>query len=168
MLVEKITFSEKIDNVCEKAMPDKNHEEPKKGVSFRAVCKGIEIEDKYFNYLKGEIGSDYELINNVRVNEKIYDIIAQSKVNDEDLIYNIKYLGDKYSIPRVDELCYSTKKSERNYNRTLNRNAKSIIVVVTKEKCINRLNSNPSINEAKKEHSIEFEFISEEKLIANY
>lgn len=63
-------------------------------MSFRAVCKGIEIEDKYFNYLKGEIGSDYELINNIKVNEKIYDIIAQSKVNDEDLIYNIKYLGD--------------------------------------------------------------------------
>lgn len=163
-LFQKMTAKEKIDSEFEENVVDDKKVKNNKSLQFQTVYKGIEIEHLYFDYLKSKIGDDYYLKNDVKVGRNAYDIIAQSKTNNLDLIYNIKFVGSSGYIPRFEQTCQMTKKAEESYKSIMKRRAKSIIVIVGDRKVINVLKTKPFIKEFESNCSIDFEFMDEENL----
>lgn len=55
------------------------------------IRKAFEIEDACYSYLKIKLKRKYKVHQNVKVGNCEYDIIASSKYNNIDLLYEIKY-----------------------------------------------------------------------------
>ena len=105
-----------------------------------AMNKYIEIEDLCFNYFTKRYANKYSFERNIRMGKYCYDFIGVSKLNNIDLIVEIKYLkiaaGNSRMIYDVFERVYN---SGVNYETIAHRNFKCVVVIVTPKEELPRL-----------------------------
>ena len=138
-------------------------------VSSDRVVKYMQIEDKCFKMFSDKFSRKYLLKQNLRIGKLEYDIVALSKHNRNDIIFEIKYWTvNTITDGRLEHLISNVKYMCENYKSITNHNCESVIVIVTpkekiekvKSSCHNHFNNyKASILE-----NVTFEFFTEEDL----
>lgn len=102
--------------------------------SFR-IRKAFEIEDACYSYLKNKLKRKYNVHQNVKVGNCDYDIIASSKYNNIDLLYEIKYWNNPVSKATLARLVNQIENRGISYENTAHRNFRFIILIISQEDC---------------------------------
>ena len=126
--------------IAEKVIQEdiENHEaintDPQKIHSYTTtssrIRKAFEVEEASYNYLKKKLKRRYNVLQNVKVGNYEYDIIATSKYNNIDLLYEIKCWNNPVT---KSTLVQSISKIEQRgvaYENTAHRNFRFIILIV--------------------------------------
>lgn len=98
------------------------------------IRKAFQIEDACYNYLKNKLKRNYNIHQNIKVDKCEYDIVALSKHDNIDLLYEIKYLisasNAKATFNRVID---RIEKHGVTYENITHRNFKFIILIISPE-----------------------------------
>ena len=99
-----------------------------------------------FIYREGKIKSiSYKVLQNVRVGSREYDIVATSKKDNIDLLYEVKYYFRGATNSLLDAAIARTQSMGADYETITHRNWRSILLIVIPdelyEKTINRCTS---------------------------
>lgn len=115
-----------------------NHEsintDPQKIHSYAAtssrIRKVFEVEEASYNYLKKKLKKRYNILQNVKVGNYEYDIIATSKYNNIDLLYEIKYWNNPVTKSTLVRFISKIEQHGVAYENTAHRNFRFIILIV--------------------------------------
>ncbi len=135
--LRKLTTSEiavkVIDEVANDCENQENSTEIINNTMLRrhTVVKAIEIEDLCYSYISKKYSMDYDIHQNIRINNHDCDIIAISKKNKIDYLFEVKYWNKIPSsvlllraMTLIDELNIS-------YESNSNRKCKCVLMIVT-------------------------------------
>lgn len=127
---KKLTASE----IAEKAAKDTKEAQgetdiPNLSKQSQRIAKTLEIESACFRYLNNKLSDRYKLQQNVKVKDMGYDVVAISKGDNIDFIYEIKY-WTKANKSALIKTLFRLNKAGVNYEMTTRRNfcAKLLIV----------------------------------------
>lgn len=130
--------------------------------AFSRVYKAVRIETGCAKYLQKTLDRDYVIHQNIRIEGNEYDIIATSKKNNIDMLYEIKYWPDVVKDDTIERTLRKLLLNGISYESNLHRNWNFILFVVTSEKFI-------SVYEEKlekyKSYGISFEIFDENKFL---
>lgn len=101
---------------------------PSNSTTSSRIRKAFEIEDACYSYLKNKLKRKYNVHQNVKVGNCDYDIIASSKYNNIDLLYEIKYWNNPVSKATLARLVNQIEKQGISYENTAHRNFLNILV----------------------------------------
>lgn len=105
-----------------------------------AIDKYIKIENLCFNYFTKRYAKKYSFERNIRMGKYCYDFIGVSKLDNIDLVFQIKYIkvaaGNSRRICDIFERVYN---SGTNYETIAHRNFKCVVVIVTPKEELPRL-----------------------------
>lgn len=137
----KMTSSE----IAEKALDDSINNpdetnghfttEPYQSLDHRSqiIQKGFEIENAYFQYLFKNMKNKYTLRKNIKVGDVGFDIIATSKYDNIDFLYEIKYWLNPSAKSSLRHLLSKAEAAGITYENTSHRNFRFKIIIVTVE-----------------------------------
>lgn len=164
--VTQLSSSETVEKAANEISAEQN---TSTNVSSDRVVKYMQIEDKCYKLFSNKFSRRYLLKQNLRIGRLEYDIVALSKRNKSDIIFEIKYWTvNTITDNRLEHLINNVKYMCENYKSITNHNCESVIVIVApKEKiekvknhCLNHFNNyKDSILE-----NVNFEFFAEEDL----
>lgn len=136
------------------------------------IINYIQIENAYYDYLNKKLKPRYDVQQNVRMGNYVYDIIAISKTRSTtDFLYEIKYLEfSSLSYRNLKSSLSQISGAATNYEKTTNRNAVSKLVIVSKRENIELMKNqiDEKLDEINKNILIncEIKFLSEEELLS--
>lgn len=96
------------------------------------IRKAFEIEDACYSYLKNKLKRKYNVHQNVKVGNCEYDIIASSKYDNVDLLYEIKYWNNPVSKFTLTRLIDQIENRGISYENTAHRNFRFIVLIISK------------------------------------
>lgn len=99
------------------------------------IRKTFEIEDACYSYLKIKLNRKYNEYQNAKVGNCDYDIIASSKYNNIDLLYEIKYWNNPVSKATLVRLVNQIEKRGISYENIAHRNFRFIILIIFQIDC---------------------------------
>ena len=108
---------------------------PSYSTTSSRIQKAFEIEDACYSYLKNKLKRKYNVHQNVKVGNCEYDIIASSKYNNIDLLYEIKYWNNPVSKAILDRSINQIKNRGISYENTAHRNFRFILLIISQEDC---------------------------------
>ena len=97
--------------------------------SYR-IRKAFEVEEISYNYLKKKLKRKYNVRQNIKVGNYEYDIIATSKYNNIDLLYEIKFWNNPVAKATLVRLINQIEQRGISYENTAHRNFRFIILIV--------------------------------------
>lgn len=113
---------------------------PDENARSSAIDKYIKIENLCFNYFTRRYAKKYSFERNIRMGKYCYDFIGVSKLDNIDLVFEIKYIkvaaGNSRRIYDIFERVYN---SGTNYETIAHRNFKCVVVIVTPKEELPRL-----------------------------
>lgn len=113
---------------------------PDENARSSAIDKYIKIENLCFNYFTKRYAKKYSFERNIRMGKYCYDFIGVSKLDNIDLVFEIKYIkvaaGNSRRIYDIFERVYN---SGTNYETIAHRNFKCVVVIVTPKEELPRL-----------------------------
>lgn len=113
---------------------------PDESARLSAIDKYIKIENLCFNYFTKRYAKKYSFERNIRIGKYCYDFIGVSKLDNIDLVFEIKYIkvaaGNSRRIYDIFERAYN---SGTNYETIAHRNFKCVVVIVTPKEELPRL-----------------------------
>lgn len=100
------------------------------------INKYIRVEKACFQYVKSKLGNEYDCRRNVYLERRHYaysmDIVAISKTDEADIIYEIKYYKNPISIlSSLSTALFRIIAVKNMYETKFNRTAKLVLLVVT-------------------------------------
>ena len=125
-------------NASEQNFSHKNEQKFKESPLF----KHIEIEDRYFKYLRTNFPLFYRrhsLYRNIRIGNHEYDAIAISTETNTDIIYEIKYWERVPLLLLVTRVFENLKIMMNNYKQLQQRDCKITLVIVSPQNVIDKL-----------------------------
>ena len=145
--LKQMTPQEKIQKITEEAeemkeadkAADAIEEKTKEERHVDKITLGLQVEKLYFDKLKKEIGSNYQIRQDVKLDKFEYDIIARSRVDNIDIIYEIKYWDKAVSQTLLERTCARMEAAEVVYENLMHRNKRSVLVIVSNTAAIERM-----------------------------
>lgn len=145
--LKQMTPQEKIQKITEEAeemkeadkAADAIEEKTKEERHVDKITLGLQVEKLYFDKLKKEIGSNYQIRQDVKLDKFEYDIIARSRVDNIDIIYEIKYWDKAVSQTLLERTCARMEAAEVVYENLMHRNKRSVLVIVSNAAAIERM-----------------------------
>lgn len=145
--LKQMTPQEKIQKITEEAeemkeadkAADAIEEKTKEERHVDKITLGLQVEKLYFDKLKKEIGSNYQIRQDVKLDKFEYDIIARSQVDNIDIIYEIKYWDKAVSQTLLERTCARMEAAEVVYENLMHRNKRSVLVIVSNAAAIERM-----------------------------
>ena len=128
------------------------------------IALGLEVEKLYFDRLKREIGSNYQIRRNVKLDKFEYDIIARSRVDNIDIIYEIKHWDKAVPQTLLDRTCVRMEAAEVVYENLMHRNKRSILVIISNAAAIDRMKKQEIEKTVVYKFRMGIEFIEENSL----
>lgn len=128
------------------------------------IALGLEVEKLYFDRLKREIGSNYQIRRNVKLDKFEYDIIARSRVDNIDIIYEIKHWDKAVPQTLLDRTCVRMEAAEVVYENLMHRNKRSILVTISNAAAIDRMKKQEIEKTVVYKFRMGIEFIEENSL----
>lgn len=124
--------SEKVDDM--KDNTDKNKQaverEIKERNSMDVLSKYIEIENKCLKWVEDKYRRDYIINQNVRIGMQEFDIIGISKINNIDILFEVKYWINRNNIQQTLK---RLEERGRDYEDIMKRNWCAELIIVTPE-----------------------------------
>ncbi|MHA9740117.1 hypothetical protein [Robinsoniella peoriensis] len=107
--------------------------EPYQALNHRAtiIQKGFEVENAYFKFLYKNLKNKYTIRKNIKVGDAEFDIIATSKFDNIDFLYEIKYWLNPSAKSRIRELLSQAEVAGITYENIAHRNFRFKIIIVT-------------------------------------
>lgn len=128
------------------------------------IALGLEVEKLYFDRLKREIGSNYQIRRNVKLDKFEYDIIARSRVDNIDIVYEIKHWDKAVPQTLLDRTCVRMEAAEVVYENLMHRNKRSILVIISNAAAIDRMKKQEIEKTVVYKFRMGIEFIEENSL----
>lgn len=98
-----------------------------------AVVKAIEIENQCFSYIKKQNAKYYNVRQNIRIGKIVMDMIAISKRDNIDILYEIKYWPSGISLNDLARVTQRMILIGPAYENSTHRNWKNILLAVTSD-----------------------------------
>jgi len=145
--LKQMTPQEKIQKITEEAEEMKEADKAADAIEEKTkgerhvdkITLGLQVEKLYFDKLKKEIGSNYQIRQDVKLDKFEYDIIARSRVDNIDIIYEIKYWDKAVSQTLLERTCARMEAAEVVYENLMHRNKRSVLVIVSNAAAIERM-----------------------------
>lgn len=132
----------------------------------RIIQKGFEIENAYFQYLMKKLKSKYTIRKNIKVGDIGFDIIATSKFDNIDFLYEIKYWLNPSTKSNLRHLLSQAEAAGTTYENTVQRNFRFKIIIVTITENISAFEDYATkLMNNKHYSSIDIEFIDEKTIL---
>ena len=133
---EKLTTAEVVTKVIDETANENdspsNQTMPTSDYKERLV-KAIEIENLCYAYLQKQHSIGYSVQPNVKVKNYAFDIVAVSKIDKTDYIFEVKYWTKLPNIPLLNHVSKRITNMCVEYEQMSNRNGKCILMIVTLE-----------------------------------
>lgn len=129
----------------------------------------MEIEDLCYERAIEKYHKNYHFKRHIAVGDYQHDFVAVSKKNDTDLLFEVKYWKVAPGLDRVNSLLYRRKQAGLEYENTSRRKCENIIIIVTQQQNLRRIQSAMSNNMSKHflNSKIKIKYVLEEKLRDN-
>ena len=140
---------------------------PSYSIASARIRRAFEIEDACYNYLKNKLKHKYNVHQNVKVGDCEYDIIASSKYDNIDLLYEIKYWRNPVSEATLVHLINQSQKQGISYETIVHRNFRFVILIVCNEKYSSKIDE--YLNTLISQKNLSFtsvEFMTEKQLFS--
>lgn len=162
--LQQMTPDEKIERMAEEAKEEASSQLPKKESTDDKIVKNLKIEQMCYENLRKGIGSDYKLHRNVKINKYEYDIVAYSRKDNVDIIYEIKCWERAVSESLLERTCAKMADAEIAYETYAHRNKRSVLVVVSNSEAIECMKKRGLEKTVKEKYCMDVEFIEESSL----
>lgn len=135
--VEKLTASEiavkAIDEVANESEAQNEQHKTANNVSFgyHNVIKAIEIENLCYSYVCQRHSRAYDVQQNVKLNNYACDIIAVSKIDKVDYLFEIKYWTNIPNSALLNHVITRANDARIFYQSQSQRNCKVVLMIVT-------------------------------------
>lgn len=97
---------------------------------YNRIQDAIMAESFCFEYLSNQLSKDYIVEQNVRIDNYIFDIVALSKKNKNDLIYEIKYYREKPDLHKYKYVLDRLEKSKEVYEKSMNKTCEPTLLII--------------------------------------
>ncbi len=124
--LEKLTANE----VLQKIESEEEINTKYKKQIYNRIQDAIMVEGFCFEYLSNQLSKDYIVEQNVRIDNSIFDIVALSKKNKNDLIYEIKYYREKPDLHKYKYIIDRLKKLKVVYEKSMNKTCKATLLII--------------------------------------
>lgn len=124
--LEKLTANE----VLQKIESEEEINTKDKKQIYNRIQDAIMAESFCFEYLSNQLSKDYIVEQNVRIDNSIFDIVALSKKNKNDLIYEIKYYREKPDLHKYKYILDRLKKLKEVYEKSMNKTCKATLLII--------------------------------------
>ena len=165
--IEQLSSSEVVEKVAKEIADDQSSD------AFSAqdlkprdliFLKAITIENLCYSYVMKEKSKSYYVHQNVRVGTREYDIIATSKKNNIDLLYEIKYYLNGVTKSQLDTVLARIEIMGTDYETITHRNWRSILLIVTPDEMYDKTTSQCAAYFEERFTSVEVKVIRESDL----
>ncbi len=135
--VDKLTAAEiavkVIDEVADANEIRENTQATKNNTALgrRNVVKAIEIEDLCYSYIRQQHSRAYDIQQNVKLNNYACDVLAVSKIDKIDYLFEIKYWTSVPSTVLLHRVVIRMNEMRTSYESQFKRNCKCILMIVT-------------------------------------
>lgn len=167
--IKKLTTSEVIEKAFKEITEVQDiHITPNLTELSNKIVKGLHIEDACFDYLNNKLSKNYNLQQNIKVGNNEYDIVATSKQDNIDLIYEIKYWSNPISTNLLDKTFNQIFIAVKNYEILAQRKSRFKLLIISQSKYIDLLRETIKkyIDNSNKTCSyFDIEYIAEEKIM---
>lgn len=124
--LEKLTANE----VLQKIESEEEINTKDKKQIYNRIQDAIMAEGFCFEYLSNQLSKDYIVEQNVRIDNSIFDIVALSKKNKSDLIYEIKYCREKPDLHKYKYILDRLGKLKEVYEKSMNKTCKATLLII--------------------------------------
>lgn len=124
--LEKLTANE----VLQKIESEEEINTKYKKQIYNRIQDTIMVEGFCFEYLSNQLSKDYIVEQNVRIDNSIFDIVALSKKNKNDLIYEIKYYREKPDLHKYKYILDRLKKLKEVYEKSMNKTCEATLLII--------------------------------------
>ena len=124
--LEKLTANE----VLQKIESEEEINTKDKKQIYNRIQDAIMAESFCFEYLSNQLSKDYIVEQNVRIYNSIFDIVALSKKNKDDLIYEIKYYREKPDLHKYKYILDRLEKLKEVYEKSMNKTCKPTLLII--------------------------------------
>lgn len=131
--IKQLSSSEVVEKVA-REIDDENNGESISSQTLKpksSVLKVISIENQCYSYLIRKKSRSYVFHQNVKVGNMEYDIIATSKNNNIDMLYEVKYYSKETNGSSLNNTLSRLESMGPNYETIVHRNWKTILMIVT-------------------------------------
>lgn len=142
--VEKLSATEIAEKIIDEAT-EEHENQPLSGatptIKKSSVAKALEIENLCYSYIFKLYYRSYDVQQNVKVEKSAYDVLAISKFDNIDYLFEVKYWAnnlDKSLFYRVAERMESMKIE---YESISQRKCKCVLMIVTANEAKDRIQS---------------------------
>lgn len=127
------------------------------------------VEGFCFEYLSNQLSKDYIVEQNVRIDNSIFDIVALSKKNKNDLIYEIKYYREKPDLHKYKYILDRLKKLKEVYEKSMNKTCKATLLIIIPSSSYERITRYLKIYQNQVLNSnIKIEYLKISEITENY
>lgn len=99
------------------------------------ILKAIEIENLCYKYICKQFSSNYDIQQNVKFGKYCCDIVAVSKIDRIDYIFEIKHWNRRPTLSLFYKLIERMKVMKTDYKNISHRDCKCILMIITIEEC---------------------------------
>ena len=124
--LEKLTANE----VLQKIESEEEINTKDKKQIYNRIQDAIMVEGFCFEYLSNQLSKDYIVEQNVRIDNSIFDIVALSKKNKSDLIYEIKYYRQGPDLHKYRSMVNRLEHSKEVYEKSMNKTCEATLLIV--------------------------------------
>lgn len=111
----------------------KTPKEANKTAQSGVLLKALSLEDTYYQMVKEKLKKKYSVRQNVKINHMEYDIVARSKFDNLDSLYEIKYWTKVPSCKKFQNVIRALEERGIKYENTMKRNFQNYLVIITTE-----------------------------------
>lgn len=129
----------------------------------------MRIEDLCYERAIEKYHKNYHLKRHIAVGDYLHDFVAISKKHNVDLIFEVKYWKVAPGLDRVSNLLYKRNRAGLEYENTSQRKCENIIIIVTQQQYLKRIQNAMSNNMSKDflDSKIKIKYVLEEDLRNN-
>ena len=124
--LEKLTANE----VLQKIESEEEINTKDKKQIYNRIQDAIMAEGFCFEYLSNQLSKDYIVEQNVRIDNSIFDMVALSKKNKNDLIYEIKYYREEPDLHKYKYILDRLEKLKEVYEKSMNKTCKATLLII--------------------------------------
>lgn len=131
------------------------------------IIKALQIENACFNYINKKLSKNYKVQQNIRIGNNEYDIIAISKHNNIDFIYEVKYWSSERPTALITQTLNRLNEAGVNYEKNNHRNFRTKLLIVSNEPKLGLIRNSIEkyLNNSDNSYSfMDIEYISEDEL----
>lgn len=102
----------------------------------------MKIEEQLFTRLKLELKDTHEVVQNVRIGDCEYDIIATSQaLFEKDYIFEVKYIKGNINNTWIKKVYEKISNQTNNYSEKTNRRPYRVLIIITENDNYNLVNN---------------------------